>query len=69
MVNKKTCWDCGRQFTPSDEAEKKDVCEDCLSLQKRRFWSSIKMGKVDDNLRKEDKHNEHSENLHSKKDL
>jgi hypothetical protein len=34
---------------------------------KRRFWSSIKIGKVDHNLTKKDKQNEQSENSHSKK--
>jgi hypothetical protein len=63
MVNKKTCWDCGRQFTPSDEAEKKDVCEDCLSLQKRRFWSSIKMGNIyDESIRRKIQNDKENKN-------
>jgi DNA-directed RNA polymerase subunit RPC12/RpoP len=69
MSDKKICIDCGKQFTPKSHEGNAVVCEDCIALLQRRFWSSIKMGKIDDNLRKEDKHNEHSENSHSKKDL
>jgi hypothetical protein len=41
--------DCGKQFTP--ESHESDViCEDCLVILKRRFWSSIKIGKAQDNI-------------------
>ncbi|HYX54921.1 MAG TPA: hypothetical protein VE818_02065 [Nitrososphaeraceae archaeon] len=69
MSDKKICIDCGKQFNPKSYEGNDNVCEDCIALLKRRFWSSIKMGKVYDNLRKEDKHNEQSENSHSKNNL
>jgi hypothetical protein len=69
MNDKKICIDCGKQFTPKSYGGNDIVCEDCIALLKRRFWSSIKMGKVDHNLTKKDKQNEQSENLHSKKDF
>ena len=70
MSDKKIiCIDCGKQFNPKSYEGNDNVCEDCIALLKRRFWSSIKMGKVYDNLTKEDKHNEQSENSHSKNNL
>jgi DNA-directed RNA polymerase subunit RPC12/RpoP len=67
MTDKKIiCIDCGKQFNPKSYKGNNIVCEDCIALLKRRFWSSIKMGKVYDDLTKEDKHNEQSENSHSK---
>jgi hypothetical protein len=66
MNDKKICIDCGKQFTPKSYGGNDIVCEDCVALLKRRFWSSIKMGKVDHNLTKKDKQNEQSENSHSK---
>jgi hypothetical protein len=67
MNDKKICIDCGKQFTPKSYGGNDIVCEDCVALLKRRFWSSIKIGKVDHNLTKKDKQNEQSENSHSKK--
>ena len=69
MNDKKICIDCGKQFTPKSYKGNDIVCEDCIALLKRRFWSSIKMGKVAHNLTKKDKQNEQSENSHSKKDF
>ena len=69
MSDKKICIDCGKQFNPKSYEGNDNVCKDCIALLKRRFWSSIKMGKVYDNLTKEDKHNEQSENSHSKNNL
>jgi hypothetical protein len=55
--------DCGKQFTPCDEGEKKVVCEDCLSLLKRRFWSSIKMGNIyDDSIRRKIQNDKETKN-------
>ena len=49
MSDLKICIDCGKQFTP--ESHESDViCEDCLVLLKRRFWSSLKIGKTHDNI-------------------
>ncbi|HZE78308.1 MAG TPA: hypothetical protein VE089_07155 [Nitrososphaeraceae archaeon] len=63
MVNKKTCMDCGKEFIPYDRGEKKVVCEDCLSLLKRRFWSSIKMGNIYDNsIRRKIQNDEENKN-------
>jgi hypothetical protein len=70
MSDKKIiCKDCGKQFNPKSYEVNDIICEDCIALLKRRFWSSIKMGKVYDDLTKEDKHNEQSENSNSKNNL
>jgi hypothetical protein len=65
----KICIDCGKFFTPKSYKDDDIVCEDCIALLKRRFWSSIKMGKVGDNITKENKENEQSENSLSKNDF
>jgi predicted amidophosphoribosyltransferase len=69
MSNKKICIDCGKQFTPKSYEGNDIICEDCIALLKRKFWSSIKMGKMDHNLLKKEKQNEQSANSHSKKDF
>lgn len=43
----KICMDCGKQFI-SESEESAVICEDCIALLKRRFWSSIKIGKAYD---------------------
>ena len=45
----KICIYCGKQFTPESH-EDNVICENCLVLLKRRFWSSIKIGKALDNI-------------------
>lgn len=42
------CIDCGKHFTP--KSHESVICEECVILLKRRFWSSIKIGKALDNL-------------------
>ena len=69
MSNKKICIDCGKRFTPKSYEGNDIVCEDCIALLKRKFWSSIKMGQMDHNLLKKEKQNEQSANSHSKKDF
>ena len=70
MSDKKIiCIDCGKQFNPKSCEGNDIICEDCIALLKRRFWSSLKMGKVYNDLTKEDKYNEQSENSHSKNNL
>jgi DNA-directed RNA polymerase subunit RPC12/RpoP len=64
MTIKKICLDCGKQFEPrvqTNESVNGDafvVCEDCLTLLKRRFWNSmrLKMDYNNDNITTQDKH-------------
>jgi DNA-directed RNA polymerase subunit RPC12/RpoP len=49
MSGTKICKDCGKQFI-SEFEESAVICEDCVALLKRRFWSSIKIGKAYDNI-------------------
>ena len=49
MSGTKKCIDCGKQFT-SESDESYVICEDCVVLLKRRFWSSIKIWKAHDNI-------------------
>jgi DNA-directed RNA polymerase subunit RPC12/RpoP len=48
-IVRKICMDCGKQFI-SESEESAVICEDCVALLKRRFWSSIKIGKAYDNM-------------------
>lgn len=48
MTDTKICMDCGRQFN-SKSNESTIVCQHCVALLKRRFWSSIKIGKAYNN--------------------
>ena len=68
MSDKKICIDCGKRFIPKSYKGNDIVCEDCIALLKRKFWSSIKMGKMNNNITKKDKQCEQSANSHSKKD-
>jgi DNA-directed RNA polymerase subunit RPC12/RpoP len=49
MSGTKICIDCGKHFTPKPH-ESDVICEECVVLLKRRFWSSIKIGKAHDNI-------------------
>lgn len=49
MIDTKICVDCGRQFK-SKSNESSIICQDCVALLKRRFWSSIKIRKAYDNI-------------------
>jgi hypothetical protein len=49
MTDTKICMDCGRQFN-SKSNESTIICQDCVALLKRRFWSSIRIGKAYDNI-------------------
>ena len=49
MSGTKICIDCGKHFTPKSH-ESDVICEECVVLLKRRFWSSIKIGKAHDNI-------------------
>jgi hypothetical protein len=64
MTIKKICFDCGKQFEPKGQTNESIngaaivVCEDCLTLLKRRFWNSmrLKMDYNNDNITTQDKH-------------
>jgi ribosome-binding protein aMBF1 (putative translation factor) len=70
MTIKKICLDCGKQFEPKGQTNEGVngaaivVCEDCLTLLKKRFWNSmrLKMESNSDTITTQDKHNEDSEN-------
>jgi DNA-directed RNA polymerase subunit RPC12/RpoP len=49
MTETKICMDCGTQFNSKSDGSTV-ICENCVSLLKRRFWSSIKIGKAYDNI-------------------
>jgi hypothetical protein len=61
LIIKKTCIDCGKQFTAKLDEDDDDaivICEDCLTLLKRKFWSSIKIGmRKNNNITKDDREN------------
>lgn len=60
MSNKKTmrCIDCGKEFV-CDTSEKNDVvCDNCIQLLKRQFWSSVKISMIDKKLQEESKEKE-----------
>ena len=70
MTIKKICLDCGKQFEPKGQTNENVngaaivVCEDCLTLLKKRFWNSMRM-KMDcnnDNITTQDMHNKDSGN-------
>jgi DNA-directed RNA polymerase subunit RPC12/RpoP len=42
MGDKKICVDCGKHFI--SESQNIIICEHCMLLSKKRFWSSIKIG-------------------------
>jgi predicted amidophosphoribosyltransferase len=46
MSNTKICIDCGKQFTNEGNV----ICNNCIGILKRRFWSSIKIAKTPDNI-------------------
>lgn len=70
MTVKKICLDCGKQFEPKGQTNESVnvaaivVCEDCLTLLKRRFWNSMRMKKdrSSDNITTQDRHNKDSGN-------
>jgi DNA-directed RNA polymerase subunit RPC12/RpoP len=70
MTIKKICIDCGKQFEPKGQTNEGVngtaivVCEDCLTLLKRRFWNSmrLKMDCNSDTITTQDKQNKDSEN-------
>jgi hypothetical protein len=39
--------DCGKQ---SSSESNESICQDCVTLLKRRFWSSIKVSRAYDNI-------------------
>ena len=47
MSGTRTCMDCGKQVR-SESQENEVICEDCVRLLKRRFWTSIKIEKAHD---------------------
>ena len=47
MSRTRTCIDCGKQVR-SESQENEVICEDCVRLLKRRFWTSIKIEKAHD---------------------
>jgi DNA-directed RNA polymerase subunit RPC12/RpoP len=49
MSRTKICIDCGKEFT-SKSHESDVICKECVVLLKKRFWSSIKIGKAHDNI-------------------
>jgi ribosome-binding protein aMBF1 (putative translation factor) len=70
MTNKKICLDCGKQFEPKGQINEGVhgaaivVCEDCLTLLKRRFWNSmrLKMDRNSETITTQDKQNKDSGN-------
>jgi ribosome-binding protein aMBF1 (putative translation factor) len=70
MTIKKICLDCGKQFEPKGQTNESVngaaivVCEDCLTLLKRRFWNSMRMktDRSSDNITTQDRHNKNSGN-------
>lgn len=70
MTIKKICLDCGKQFEPKRQTNEGVngaaivVCEDCLTLLKRRFWNSmrLKMDGNSDTITTQDKQNKDSGN-------
>jgi hypothetical protein len=70
MTIKKICLDCGKQFEPKRQTNEGVngaaivICEDCLTLLKRRFWNSMRL-KMDgncDTITTQDKQNKDSGN-------
>ena len=47
MTDKRICIDCSKQIR-SESQENEVICEDCMRLLKRRFWTSIKIEKAHD---------------------
>ena len=47
MNGTRTCIDCGKQVR-SESQENEVICEDCVRLLKRRFWTRIKIEKAND---------------------
>lgn len=50
MSAMKICINCGKQFTRESHESDDVSCEDCLVLLKRKFWSSIILGKAHDSI-------------------
>ena len=59
MVINKICIDCGKQFSPKSYIDDDIVvCEDCVIVLKRKFWSAMKIGmRQNNNISKDDKQN------------
>ncbi|MGC2427554.1 MAG: hypothetical protein WA421_10995 [Nitrososphaeraceae archaeon] len=51
----KTCIDCGKELVSEFYESNDVVCNDCVQLLKRQFWSSVKMSMIDKKLQQESK--------------
>jgi hypothetical protein len=51
----KTCIDCGKELVSEFYESNDVVCNDCVQLLKRQFWSSVKMSMTDKKLQQESK--------------
>jgi transcription initiation factor TFIIIB Brf1 subunit/transcription initiation factor TFIIB len=51
----KTCIDCGKELVTEFYESNDVVCNDCVQLLKRQFWSSVKMSMTDKKLQQESK--------------
>jgi hypothetical protein len=51
----KTCIDCGKELVSEFHESNDVVCNDCVQLLKRQFWSSVKMSMTDKKLQQESK--------------
>jgi predicted amidophosphoribosyltransferase len=54
MSNTKICIDCGKRFTNEGNV----ICDNCIGILKRRFWSSIKIAKTPDNINSQARQND-----------
>jgi hypothetical protein len=51
----KACIDCGKELVSEFYESNDVVCNDCVQLLKRQFWSSVKMSMTDKKLQQESK--------------